>query len=90
LTRSSGTRRLPGVTASLLGLALLAFSGCTGEPSIASSAADQPFNKEELAALRKSVKTQSEFRELLKIKAAERDGTAVVKLKASARKSKPN
>jgi hypothetical protein len=89
LSGRSGIRPLPIVIAPLLALALLAVSGCSGEPTPAASAADQPFTKEELAAMRKSVMTQSEFHELLKIRTAERDGTAVVKTKTSARKSKP-
>jgi hypothetical protein len=53
------------------------------------SSTDEPFSEAELAEMRKSVRTQSDFRQLKKIKLAERAGAAVVKTKASAGQTKP-
>ena len=82
-------RRLPSLAAVLLALAVLAATGCSRELNETTAAADQGFSKEELTAMRKSVKSLGEFRELRRIKAEEHAGTVVVKTKTVARKSKP-
>ena len=38
-------------------LTLLTATGCSGDPAVAVSGADQPFSDEELVAMRKSAKT---------------------------------
>jgi hypothetical protein len=78
------------VAAPVLALVLFAASGCREQPSAANSATNQLFSKEELAEMRKSVRSQAEFRQLLKIKTAERNGSAVVKTKGSAGKARRN
>jgi hypothetical protein len=88
VTRNAGFRHLPSLCAALLTLTVFAAAGCSGEPSTATTAGSQLFSQEELDAMRKSVNTPREFRALLKIKTAEREGTAVVKTKQSAGKSK--
>jgi hypothetical protein len=78
------------VAAPVLALVSFAASGCREQPSAASSAANQLFSTEELAEMRKSVRSQGEFRQLLKIKTAERNGSAVVKTKVAAGKARRN
>ena len=84
--------RLSCLAAPLFVVSLLAVAGCSGEPTAAANgavaAAEQLFSADELNAMHQSVKTPREFRALLKIKAAERAGTAIVKTKKSAGKSK--
>jgi hypothetical protein len=67
-------------------LALLTATGCSGDPAVAVSGADQPFSDEELAAMRKSAKTTREFRDLVRLKTMERAGSTVVKTKSIADK----
>ncbi len=87
LTRRVGFKCSPLLAAPLVALVLLAATGCSGEPKAAVSAADQHLSPEEIAALRKSAKSPVEFRELLRMKLAERKG-AVVTTKSSAGKRK--
>jgi len=89
VVRRVGLMSLPLFGTARLALALLPASGCSDEPAAAVSEADQLFSKEELAEMRKSVKNVDEFRELLKIKTAERAGSNVVKTKAAAGKTEP-
>jgi hypothetical protein len=65
-------------------LTLLTAGGCSGDPAVAVSGADQPFSDEELAAMRKSAKTGREFRDLVRLKTMERAGSTVVKTKSIA------
>ena len=84
--------RLTRLASPLLAVIVLAAIGCSGEPTAATNgamaAAAQLFSQDELTAMRKSVKTPTEFRALLKIRTAEREGIAVVKTKTSAGKPK--
>jgi hypothetical protein len=80
--------RLTWLAAPLLAAIVLAATGCSGEPTAATTAATQLFSEEELNAMRNSVKTPTEFRALVKIKTAEREGRAVVNTKTSAGKPK--
>ena len=89
MIRGAGLKFLPFLAMPLVGLALLAASGCSDEPTAAVSDAAQPFSKDELAEMRKSVKGVDEYRELLRVKTAERAGSNVVKTKSSAAKKKP-
>jgi hypothetical protein len=89
LIRKLGLMSLPFLAAAIVGLAFLPAAGCSGEQGASDSSADEPFSEAELADMRKSVKTPSEFRELKKIKLAERAGAAVVKTKSTAGKPAP-
>ncbi len=79
--------RLDCLAAPLLAAIALTAAGCSGEQTAAANgpvaAAEKLFSQDELTAMRKSVSTPKEFRTLLKMKAAEREGTAVVKTKTS-------
>ena len=79
----------PFLATPLVALALLAAPGCSDNPTAADTEANQVFTKEELAEMRNSVKSVSEYRKLLKIKTAERKGTAVVKINSHPGKTKP-
>jgi hypothetical protein len=81
---------MPLPATALVALALLAGAGCSEEPaSSAATDVDQAFSKEELADMRKSVTTVDEFRELKRLKLAERTGGGSVKLKMSTPNPKP-
>jgi hypothetical protein len=80
---------LPFLATPLVALALVAATGCSGDPAVTASAADQPFSDDELAAMRKSVKTVGEFHELVRRKSMERSGSTVVKTKSVAGDGKP-
>jgi hypothetical protein len=89
LNPTTSFTRLRFFAASVLAVALLSATGCSeGGADVSVSSTDEPFSESELAAMRKSVKTQSEFRELKKLKLAERAGAAVVKIKLGRSKSK--
>jgi hypothetical protein len=70
-------------------LTLLTATGCSGDPAVAVSGADQPISDEELVAMRKSAKTVREFRDLVRRKAMERAGSTVVTTKSISDKPKP-
>ncbi len=89
MIRKLGLMSLPFLAAPFVAIALLSVAGCTGEPGPSVSSADEPFSEIELAEMRKSVKTPSEFRELKKIRLAERSGSAVIKTKSTAGKPTP-
>ena len=69
----------------LAALISAASPGCSRGPRPDPSAAPADFTPAELAAMRKSVRTLDEYRELVRIKRAERLGSAVVKTKGTPR-----
>jgi hypothetical protein len=89
LIRKVGSMSLLLLATPLLALTVLSATGCSEAPDPSVSSTDEPFSEAELAEMRKSVRTQSDFRQLKKIKLAERAGAAVVKTKASAGQTKP-
>jgi hypothetical protein len=79
--------RLPLLAAALVIFGLLA-AGCDGRtPAPAAASENSGFSSDELAAMKKSVRTKAQFKELVKIKALERDGNATVKYPADKRRS---
>jgi hypothetical protein len=70
-------------------LPLIGAPGCSGGPEVGVSADDEPFTKEELAAMRKAARSLSEFRDMKRKKLAERKGAVVIKTEPAARKTKP-
>ena len=89
MIRKLGLMSLPFLAMPLVALAMLPAAGCSGEPGPVLESADEPFTEAELAEMRKSVKTPNEFRELKKIRLAERSGSAVVKTKVTPGKPAP-
>ena len=77
---------LPVSKTLLVALALLSGGGCSGEPAADVSASNQGFTDAEMAEMRKSAKSVSEFRELMKLKLAERAGAAVTTKSAATKK----
>ena len=77
--------RLGLVTGPIVTLALLAVSGCSGEPSADAGtaesvgAADQIITEEEIAELRNSSESRQDFRRELNLMIAERSGVKVIR-----------
>jgi hypothetical protein len=80
---------VPFTATALVALALLAGTGCSEDPGPTGSEVDQAFSKEELAEMRKSVKTIDEFRELKRVRLAERTSGGAVTTKTVPGNTKP-
>ena len=77
----------PIVATVLVALSLLV-AGCGGGgPTSAEADANPSFSTEELAAMRKSVRTYADYQHLLRIKTMEREGTAKVVYPSDKRKA---
>jgi hypothetical protein len=72
LNRGIGPDSPAFAAASITALALLASSGCSGEPTTTATASGSGISDDEIVALKKSSRTNAEFRLKLRQKVLER------------------